>query len=86
MRVASKAYSVRDLLNGFNVIAENEFVVCVKKLNPRFFERTLDPQQMFDMRKTLQAQSDITKRNDEKKRLHSCGLSYACSMRANSSR
>jgi hypothetical protein len=41
MRVASKAHSIRDLLNGFDVVAGNELVVRVKELDPRFFERTL---------------------------------------------
>ena len=71
MRVASKAHSVRDLLNGFDVVAWNELVVCVKELDPRFFERTLGQQQTLDTRKTLQAQSDITKRSDKNKWLHS---------------
>ena len=41
MRVASKADSIRDLLNGFDVVAGNELVVRVKELDPRFFERAL---------------------------------------------
>jgi hypothetical protein len=68
MKVASKAHSVRDLLNGFDVVAGNEFVVCVKELNPRFFERTLGQQQTLDTRKTLQAQSDITNKQKTKKK------------------
>jgi hypothetical protein len=71
MRVTSKAHSVRDLLNGFDVVAGNELVVRVKELNPRFFERTLGQQQTLDTRKALQAQSDITKRNDKNEWLHS---------------
>ena len=54
-----------DLLNGFNVGAENELVIRVKELNPRFFERMLGQQQTLDAQKALQAQSDITKMNDK---------------------
>jgi hypothetical protein len=34
-------YSVRDLLNWFDVIARNELVVCIEELNARLFECAL---------------------------------------------
>lgn len=49
----SKAYGVCDLLHGFDVIARNELIIGVEKLNSRLFERPLCQQETLDTRQTL---------------------------------
>jgi hypothetical protein len=54
-----KTYGVRDLLDGFDVIARNEFVVGVEELDAGLLKCTLGQQQTLDPRKALYAKLDI---------------------------
>ncbi len=45
-------HSISDLLDGLNVVAGNQLVICVEKLDTGFLDRALGKQKTFDTRKS----------------------------------
>jgi hypothetical protein len=81
-------YRIRDLFNGLNVVTGNELIIGVEELDATFLESSLGQEQAFDSRQTWSNNEVGEGQNNlaTDAHLHSCGLSYACSMRASSSR
>ena len=54
-----KTYSICDLFNRFDVVAQNKLVVGIEELNPRLLKCMLGQQQTLDPRKALCRKSEI---------------------------